>query len=122
MNAPTPTLDQAVLDRLLDWGGDTLLARMIDLFLEAAPARVEEIEDASVTGDLEALARAAHSLKSSAGNLGAERLRRAVIELETFGPEATLDWLVARAAATRAEYSEVERTLREIRESMATEG
>ena len=90
-------VDPAALDRLRSWGGDVLLGRMITLFEELAPERVEALEDGLAAGDLERVERAAHSLKSSAGNLGADELRRQagrVEEAAAKGDSARMDGLV----------------------------
>jgi two-component system sensor histidine kinase BarA len=47
---------------------------VIALFLHDAPARLAEIRDGVARGDLPAAARAAHTLKGSAGHLGAKTL------------------------------------------------
>lgn len=79
-----PTLEAALETRLLDpgafvrlreWGGDTLVGKMVDLFLKNAPERMEEVRSGVAEGDPHRAERGAHSLKSSAGNMGAERLR-----------------------------------------------
>ena len=55
-------------------GRDALAKKMIDLFRASAPQRVSTIEQAVAGGDLAAAGRAAHSLKPSAGQLGAVKL------------------------------------------------
>ncbi|CAK0765348.1 diguanylate cyclase [Gammaproteobacteria bacterium] len=47
---------------------------LIGVYLESASCLVEELQDASRKGNTEVLLRTAHSLKSSSGSLGAERL------------------------------------------------
>lgn len=84
--------------RLKEWGGDALLGRMIDLFLELAPQRLQALAEGERSGDLAALEGTAHSLKSSAGNLGALRLQEAAEQLETAargGEEARVRGLVS---------------------------
>lgn len=76
-------IDPQALDRLREWGGDKLVAQMIRLFISNAGQRVEQIR-VGVRDDLIREAEmGAHSLKSSAANLGAERVRTlsAAIEL-----------------------------------------
>ncbi|MEX2472938.1 MAG: Hpt domain-containing protein [Gemmatimonadota bacterium] len=78
-----PAIDPQALDRLREWGGDKLVAQMIRLFISNAGQRVEQIR-VGVRDDLIREAEmGAHSLKSSAANLGAERVRTlsAAIEL-----------------------------------------
>lgn len=70
-----PILDHSILDRLHEWGGDELKLKMIELFLEHAPDRVEGVSMGLENGDTELAERSAHSLKSSAANLGAQAVR-----------------------------------------------
>ena len=70
-----PLLDLSILDRLRDWGGADLKHQMIELFFENAPERVEGVREGLANGDLELAERSAHSLKSSAANLGAQAVR-----------------------------------------------
>jgi HPt (histidine-containing phosphotransfer) domain-containing protein len=79
---PGTRLDPAALERLSEWGGDELRTRIIGLFLQHGPERVEGIrtglrmasEDLDAEG-IELAERSAHSLGSSAATLGGEALR-----------------------------------------------
>lgn len=75
-------LDPSALARLQEWGGEKLLGQMIRLFLENAPTRVEQIRGGLLRGDLAEAEKGAHSLKSSAANVGALRLRDVAAEME----------------------------------------
>jgi len=77
-----PTLDPAGFERLRRIGGEELVRAMVAAFLENAPRRVATAVEASAAGDREGVARAAHSLKSTAGNLGATAVQRAAERLE----------------------------------------
>jgi HPt (histidine-containing phosphotransfer) domain-containing protein len=76
-------IDPAGLARLHQIGGAAFVKRMIDLFLEEAPDRLIAARKGEETGDLVAIAEAAHSLKSSAHNFGASRLSRIAAEIES---------------------------------------
>jgi HPt (histidine-containing phosphotransfer) domain-containing protein len=67
---------------LREWGGEKLLGQMVRLFLENSPTRMEQIRSGVEGGDLKEAERAAHSLKSSAANLGAEELRTLAADIE----------------------------------------
>ncbi len=75
MNDPdTPAmLDREALADLREMvGGDQgFLAEMIDTFLDDGPARLAEMETATLTGDTPGLRRAAHTLKSNFRTFGA---------------------------------------------------
>ncbi len=63
------------MDKLAGVGGDALVVRMIDLFVKLSPERLEGARRALGEGDLSTVERLTHSLKSSAANVGAVRLR-----------------------------------------------
>ena len=68
-------LDKNVVEELLALTGDgdpELLADLIGVFLENAPDKLKTIQSSLAHGDYETLSKAAESLKSSAGNLGAQ--------------------------------------------------
>ncbi len=74
-------------------GGEKLISKMGALFSVNAPVRINEAEQALDSGDMAAAARPAHSLKSSAGQLGASRLQQLCDHLES----ACLEGNLARA-------------------------
>jgi len=76
-------LDSSAIIRIRRIGGDPLVAKMIASFLDHAPNRIESARRGGLAGDLGMVARAAHSLKSTAANVGASRLQRICTELET---------------------------------------
>jgi CheY-like chemotaxis protein len=87
-NAPSENdmslLDQEILQSVRDLrtpGEPDPLAELIDLFLQDTPPRIGKILDAFKAGDLPALERAAHSLKGSSSNLGANHLAGACFEV-----------------------------------------
>jgi HPt (histidine-containing phosphotransfer) domain-containing protein len=81
-------LDRSRLTRLERLGGRELVIEMIDTFAAAAPARRAALERTLSTGDLGALADAAHTIVAGAGQLGAIALSaeaRAVEEAARLG-------------------------------------
>lgn len=85
-------LDCAVaLERL---GGDAeLLREVAGLFLEEYPLLMDEIQAAAMTGDADSLQRAAHSMKGSVSNFGADEVYQAAFTLEKLGRAGELDAL-----------------------------
>lgn len=78
----------AALERV---GGDQeLLKEIADLFLEDAPQILAAVRSAVESGDAEGLQRAAHSLKGSVANFGAEEAVRSAYSLEQMGQENNL--------------------------------
>ena len=78
----TRDLDDAALTRLKKLGGEDLVRRMLALFDTYAKARVEDALTAGLSFNLDAVERAAHALRSSAGNVGATRLYAVASGLE----------------------------------------
>jgi len=79
-------LDREAVDRLgrLGRGGDPgFVERMIDLFLEETPGRLEAIDSALDREDLGAVRDTAHTLKGAAGNVGARAVVARSAELES---------------------------------------
>ncbi len=83
MSDVSPPMDPAAVVRLQRLGGDKLVRQMIRLYLENAGERMGQI-DAGIPddGDLDETRRGAHSLKSSAANVGALRVSALAAELE----------------------------------------
>lgn len=97
---PTPFDRDAALAR---FDGDLDLLRDIaGTFLEHCPHLVAEIDEAATLGDAERLRQAAHSLKGSVANFGAEAATAAAGRLEQMGADGNLDDLdVAHAHLKR---------------------
>lgn len=77
-----PVMDPAALERLNRIGGQEFLVEMVELFLEHAPQRLTTANEAFAAGDLATVYRSAHSLKSTAANVGAARLQAMAAALE----------------------------------------
>ncbi len=86
-----PVIDPTVIEglRALDRkGGSSRIERAVSRFMEIAPPLATTIHESCTKGDADVLWRAAHSLKSSAGALGAKLLSRRCAEIETRAREA----------------------------------
>lgn len=81
MNPPA-ALDPAALDRLRKLGGDKFAADMIALFLDYVGQKIAEARAAQAAGDLAAVRKAAHPIRSSAGNVGAVHVQEVATRLE----------------------------------------
>lgn len=70
-------LDASVIEtlRMLTPPGEPdVLAEVLTMFLDEVPPRIDRLRNALTAGNIEEVHRAAHSLKGSAGNIGAQRL------------------------------------------------
>jgi HPt (histidine-containing phosphotransfer) domain-containing protein len=106
----TRVLDMNVIAELKQLGGEEepgLFAELIGLFLEDAQAHLETLGDALERADAGVLERAAHTLKSSCGNVGAVGLARTCFQLEQLGRSARLDGAEELLAAALREFEEV---------------
>jgi HPt (histidine-containing phosphotransfer) domain-containing protein len=95
MSIPPPVDLDEFCSAMRDAGIEEIIEPMLDLFATEAAKAMEVITAAMAVGDLDALGRAAHSMKSSAGNIRAKPLAAALQELETAAVEGN------RAAVAR---------------------
>ena len=109
-SAESAIFDRAeALDRV---DGDVeILREVVQLFLADAPAMLGQMSEAVAQGDLRLLERLAHSLKGSAGSLGAHRSFESALQLETIGREGPIEAAEASYAALVSEIRMLEHTL-----------
>ena len=106
----TPVLDPAVTGQLRDLaaaGKPEFLRRVCGLYRQHAPDSAAQLHAGLAAGDLDAIGRLAHSLKSMSYNMGASRVAAAALELERRAREngllpeaealAALDVVIAEA-------------------------
>jgi len=84
MHQEHPIIDPAAAARLQALGGDRLLRQMIRLYVDNARERLQQIDGGlSPGGELVQAEAAAHSLKSSAANVGAMQVSALASAMET---------------------------------------
>lgn len=87
-----PIIDPEAIENLRalddEGGGDTFLREVIEIFKEDTPLRIQEMRDSLRTGDQVCFTRAAHSIKGSSSNVGANRLRSLAQDLEARSRES----------------------------------
>jgi len=113
-NGGVTSLNQKVIEdlRALESSGcPGFLAELIDLFLKEASRHLADLRNSFAAREARPFERAAHTLKGSSGNLGAQAMARLCGELQDIGRAA--DW--ARAAEflpqLEAEFLAVEKEL-----------
>jgi two-component system sensor histidine kinase/response regulator len=111
-------LDGVALERLKSLGGTELLAQMIDLFLEHGKERLDAALAGEQSGDRIAVERAAHSLKSTAGNLGAQALQRSAQAIELGAATADESALTDLMRELEERFAEVRSALEERRRTL----
>jgi HPt (histidine-containing phosphotransfer) domain-containing protein len=95
-------------------GGPNLLSRVIGLYLSGSPKLLEDLREAAVRRDADALRNASHTLKSSSANLGALSLSSLCKELETNAREGRVDDAAEAVAGIEAEYGRVKAFLEDL--------
>jgi HPt (histidine-containing phosphotransfer) domain-containing protein len=118
MSDPGP-LDQGALERIHRIGGAELVREMIRLFVENGGRRLEDARRGQEAGDIQAVREALHALISSAGTIGAPRLRRLAEESRRPDLGEDRDELAALLDRVEAAYGEVKRLLLEEQERLA---
>jgi HPt (histidine-containing phosphotransfer) domain-containing protein len=99
-----PVIDPAAIARLTRIGGTNLARQMLELFMQLAPERITLAEAGYAAQDMKQVEQATHSLKSSAGNLGAIRLQHAATACEAAAEAGDTGALAPLMTALRAEY------------------
>ncbi len=83
-------IDGKALERLEEWGGPKLRRQMMELFLEHAPERMDQIRDGLAASDPHAVELGSHSLRSSADNIGALILQEIAGHIENAATDKDL--------------------------------
>jgi len=104
-----PAIDGTALDllRRLDKGDGRFLSEMAAVFRDHGEGTLERLRRAVGEGDAETVEQLAHSLKSSAGNVGGRRLQELAAELEDATRAGSLQGAPARVAELAEEHRKV---------------
>ena len=95
-------------------GDDALLKSVVAKFLATSPAIVARIRENIASDNAEAVWRAAHSLKSSAGALGAKLLAQRCARIETVAREKGLDAIKDLVETLETEFNAAAEQLQEM--------
>ena len=82
---PSRASERVAMAKLAHMGGEALVRELATIYLEDMPSRFVAMHDAIVRRDALALVKAAHSLKSSSAQLGAQELATACDRVEAAG-------------------------------------
>ncbi|MCS6925630.1 MAG: Hpt domain-containing protein [Candidatus Binatia bacterium] len=112
------TQDASVLDleeALARVDGDhQLLAELAALFLDSCPTMQAAIQEALARRDAKAVQHAAHTLKGSVGNFGAQAAFDAALALEQMGRQGDLSGADAAFAHLEAEIARLQPVLSQL--------
>jgi HPt (histidine-containing phosphotransfer) domain-containing protein len=100
-------VDPTALQRLDRLGGPEFVVRIIDIFLAESPRKLAATREALAAGDGAGVAYAAHSLVSSAANLGAGELCELARRVERDATGGRLDAIPPLLAELSAVYDRV---------------
>lgn len=112
-------LDERAIRRLEEWGGGEFPRKMITIVLSNSPARMEEIRSGLAAGDAKVVEAGSHSLKSSAGNVGAVRLQKLLLEMELSAAEGNLQGLRDRLPLLEETFEATCEALRTMMEGLS---
>lgn len=115
----SPIIDPLALDRLREWGGDKLAGQMVRLFLKNSGTRMDQIRTGVSATNLQEAERGAHSLKSSAANIGAETLRTLATRMESAALDESMDSARALLPDLESAYADAMRELATLEKGMA---
>ncbi len=110
-------LDAEVIESLRELGGDDdpgLVQELIEMFLEDAPQRLDEMLQGLESGDYDLMQRSAHTLKSSAANMGAMVLSQVCKRMEAAAREQNKDSYEGMVEACREAYASSEEAMRNV--------
>ena len=96
-------------------GDDEFMMELIDLYLQDAPDQLEALGKAVASQDNKAVSAAAHKLKGSCGNVGAEGLVALCQQIEASGKASRIQEVADLFQQVHQEFVEVHRTLRGIK-------
>jgi HPt (histidine-containing phosphotransfer) domain-containing protein len=112
-----PVLDPAVLAALRQLnipGEPDVLTEVLKLFLEEVPPRMTRLRNAWSSGNIEEMQRAAHSLKGSAGNIGAQSMFDVCRQLDGLGRAGSLESASTLVDALDVEFDKVQAEIRRL--------
>jgi HPt (histidine-containing phosphotransfer) domain-containing protein len=112
-----PSIDPQVIEglrALSPEGGAEFLKELVDIYLQDTPERLTELELALARQDAPTVTRAAHTIKGSSSNFGAQELARLAQEIELAGKAANLTAAASAAPGLKAEYARVAEALHKI--------
>lgn len=117
MAEPTTIIDPEAIENLraLNPGdNDEFLREIAGIFLADTPQRIADLDRSLATGDRATFTRAAHSIKGSSANLGANNLRAVAEQLEHESRAQGLSGVAALLLALKSEFARAEAALGEI--------
>ncbi|MEN8260026.1 MAG: response regulator, partial [Pseudomonadota bacterium] len=92
-------------------GKPDLVKNVVKIYLGSTPTLLQTLSEAVAANDSDAMAKAAHSLKSSSAHIGANSLAALAKEMEVRGGRHSIDGVKELLALIEQSYGEVKRAL-----------
>ncbi len=96
-------------------GDEEFMAELIDIYLDDSPAQIRVLRDAIESREGEVAASAAHRLKGSSGNLGADSLAALCRRVEESGRDNRVEEMPDLLNDIEREFSRVKECLSAVR-------
>ena len=96
---------EAALERVD--GDEELYQEIVEIFLEDTPIQLQKLDDAIKDGDITVAHRQAHSIKSSAANIGAEAMSAQSYTMEEAAGSGEADGLSDMFSQLTEEFNKV---------------
>jgi HPt (histidine-containing phosphotransfer) domain-containing protein len=109
--AEQDALDPKVIDSLRQLtapGEPDVLAEVLKIFLEDVPKKIRSLQLAAEAGDAGQVARLAHSLKGSSGNIGATSMMDVCRRIDDLAKAGDLEGVTPLLPTLTDEYHRVE--------------
>ncbi len=105
--APGQEIDEEAVAKLRMVGGATLVTKVVGMFLAKTPNNLSTIRSAIDEGDHHTVERTAHTIKGSAGMLGARTVQKAAKNLELAGSAQELSNYTPLADALESSFQNI---------------
>ena len=112
-----PPIDADAIANLRDLNpGDNgeFLREIVGIYIEDTPKRIAELKACLASGDTPAFTRAAHTIKGSSANVGAQALRAVAERLELLSRTEGLGGVAQLVADCEAQFARAEAELRKL--------
>lgn len=112
-----PILDPEAIQALRELSPDgdgEFLRELITIYLTDTPKQIAQIEEALARQDVTIVVRAAHTIKGSSGNFGAEEFARLAREIEAAGKANNLAAAAVLLPELKSRYEKVAAALKEL--------
>jgi HPt (histidine-containing phosphotransfer) domain-containing protein len=109
-----PSIDLDAIDNLRELNpedGGAFLKEIVDIYIEDTPKRITDLRTTLASADISAFTRAAHTIKGSSANVGAQILKGIAERLEFISKKEGLGGVAPLIADCETEFAQVKAEL-----------